>query len=284
MAREILPFSWSGDTLAADALLRYVRRVPDHPLKTRLVNRCLKHGFTHGMRVSSPRGAKLSIDVNDFIGARIVREGAYEPKSLARALSVMSDGGVFVDIGANFGLYTCTVGSLEGVRCIAVDASARAFSALQKNVELNTALNVDLVNVALAAAPGVRGLVLPRSDNLGMTRVEESEDATSFVGSLTLSNLLEFFRPDGIRLLKIDVEGYELEVFRGLDWDGPFRPMHVIMEFTDQIRTTSQTTRECLGFLRERGYEAFTVDGAPYRDETEVPEDNLWFSSTGGRG
>ncbi len=273
------PFAWSGETLWDKTLLTYTRRVPDHPLKTRFIRLLLRSIYAHGMNVRSPQGTTLKIDVQDFIGERILREGAYEPISLARASALMSQGGVFVDAGANFGLYTCTLGLLPDVRCIAIDAHAAAFTQLKHNVELNPGISADLVNVALSSSSGIKGLELPRRDNLGMARISDGGPPSHYVATATLSDVLELFEPGPIRLLKIDVEGHELEVFRGLDWAGEFRPDHILMEFTDEIRTKWQTPRQCLQFLREHGYAPYTVDGDPYQEGIRVPEDNLWLKS-----
>jgi FkbM family methyltransferase len=232
------------------------------------------------MKVQSATGTRLDIDIQDFIGSRILREGAYEPLSLARAVDLMSSGGVFVDVGSNFGLYTCTVGMRPGVTCLAVDPSAEAFSALQKNLALNPGVTAYLAHVAVANTGFLTRLEFPREDNLAMARVSEASlrDGSGYlVATTTLAEVLRHFQLDKIKLLKIDVEGYELQVLRGLDWSSSFRPVNIIMEFTDEIRTTYQTKEQCRAFLEERGYCAYTVEGTPYERGAPVPEDNLWF-------
>jgi len=49
------------------------------------------------------------------------------------------------------------------------------------------------------------------------------ESLAHFVAASRLGEVLEVLGHDSVRLLKNDVEGYELEVFLGLDWSSRFR-------------------------------------------------------------
>ncbi len=78
--------------------------------------------------------------------------------------------------------------------------------------------------------------------------------------------------------MKIDVEGYELPILEGLDWQGSLRPRNVIIEFTDySARAMGNGRKSVLEFFTARGYEGFTVDGKPLSLEQNTLEDNAWF-------
>jgi hypothetical protein len=79
--------------------------------------------------------------------------------------------------------------------------------------------------------------------------------------------------------MKIDIEGYEMEVFRAIDWSASYRPKNIIMEFCDHLNRMNDTTDSCLTFLKDRGYEAFTIEGNPVQDCYNLPESNLWLKS-----
>ena len=74
----------------------------------------------------------------------------YEPE-LTFLESLLSPGKVFVDAGANFGIYTAmaskTVG--EAGRVISFEPSARAFPVLRHNIALNGFRNVQAFPMAL---------------------------------------------------------------------------------------------------------------------------------------
>ena len=49
----------------------------------------------------------------------------------------MAGGGTLLDIGAAWGLYTCSLGVLPAVDVVAVEPTARSFERLVRNVRLS---------------------------------------------------------------------------------------------------------------------------------------------------
>jgi FkbM family methyltransferase len=194
----------------------------------------------------------------------------------------MAGGGTFLDVGSNFGLYTCPVAQVPGVECVAVDASAIAFAKLQDNLARNPAIAVRAVNVALATRHGLVALETPVPGNLGTTRVSGPSTGercqTSYVGAMPLDTLLDALSLRSIKLMKIDVEGYELEVFRGMDLTSPRRPEHIIMEYSKGLDSDWHDLRGCLELLERHGYVARAVTGEAFDPSRPLPEENLWWS------
>jgi hypothetical protein len=80
------------------------------------------------------------------------------------------------------------------------------------------------------------------------------------------------------------VEGHELEVFKGLDWCGPFRPENIISEFNPSLLLrANHSPEEFLKFFEENGYDALTINGEPFRNELAPPEENIWLRSRQSR-
>jgi FkbM family methyltransferase len=277
--------TWDGKGLFSSALLFYCRKVPDHPGKLRLARTLGQFLFQSELPVMNKNlGVALTIDIKDYVGHAIVFSGGYEPASVARAVEIMRGGGLFVDVGANFGLYTVSVASLPGVRCLGIDPSYIALSRLNKNIALNGLANVELVNAALSGQAGLVHLTTPDDSNLGTTRINTSLQQSScsrfWAGALTLQSVLEASTTSGIQLLKIDVEGHEYQVLQGLDWRGQYRPNNIILEF-DPVAFNEATN--AMSYLREQGYVPYTVNGVPLDNNvTTPPEHNLWFRDSGG--
>ncbi|TZF87298.1 FkbM family methyltransferase [Cognatilysobacter lacus] len=280
MAIEDVAF-WNGDGVAARLLIAYARRVPPHPFKIRWFRWMARHVFPMGLRVVNRAGVRMRVDPLDYIGHEICFSKAYEPRSIALAARLMSDGGTFLDVGANFGLYTCTVAALPGVRCIAVDAAASALDKLQRNLALSPDANVQVVTAALGDKRGIVRIETPVVDNLGTTRVASATSVdvpqSNFVAETTLDEVLRCVRADRIKLMKIDVEGYELTVFKGMDLNAPYRPEHILMEYSDRIVTETANLRACYELLSANGYEAFSVADEPFLGVLPLPEENLWW-------
>lgn len=196
---------------------------------------------------------------------------------MSHAVRIMRNtDGVFLDVGAHHGLYVVAVGMASACNIVAVEGSLGNLQRLSKNVALNPRLRVSIVS---CCATALDTLVQLSSEPLGRsawTRVNEGEDKSDipFVAGMTLEHILTRLKTGPVRLLKIDVEGYEAEVFRGLNWSGVFRPQYVLMEINPSESVKMQ-------FLLDHGYTARTVDGTPLENVDSYPEGNLLFVDNG---
>lgn len=275
--------SWQGETLKAKALLGYMRKLPQHPSKLRVFRHLAHLLFSTGIPVLGPAQTRLLVDADDWLTHQIICEGSYEPKSLALAMRLMDGGGTFLDVGSNIGFYTCTVGMLPGVDCVSVEPFAKVFMALRRNIARNSRINVKAFNVALSSSNSLQEIESPDANNLGKTRITSGASHPGcdsyYVSAVTLEDLLARAGTHEVKLLKIDVEGYEMEVFRGLDWSGRFRPRNIIVELNDLGLRNNQTKEDYLKFFDIYGYDLYTVEGVPYNMEDELPESNVWCRS-----
>jgi methyltransferase FkbM-like protein len=77
-------------------------------------------------------------------------------------------------------------------------------------------------------------------------------------------------------LIKIDVEGFEPEVLGGLDFDGPFRPRNILLEFDSVLSVRGWGSFHNLqAFFAARGYELLDVFGNTLPDDDTIPECNV---------
>jgi FkbM family methyltransferase len=272
--------TFKGGNWVANLLLRYAREFPAHRGKTRGFEALARLSFGHDLPVVSTTGARLVIDPFDYIGHAICFGGGYEPLSLALACQIMRDGGVFLDVGANFGLYSCCVGMQPGVECIAIDANPAAIVRLQENMRLNVGARITPVVGAVGNERSLVELMPHDCGNLGTGRVAkiaESPSRARFrVPCIPLSELLAELGVGPIKLMKIDVEGYELQVLRGLDFNSVHAPSHIIAEHKAVVASSGDLD-VIFHLLTASGYKPFTITGEEYDNGAEVPEDNLWW-------
>jgi len=131
---------------------------------------------------------------------------------------------IFVDIGAHIGKYTIPLGRvLKKGLVIALEPHPLNFYFLQKNVELNELSNVMMFNVAAFSRDGLLPLYIGRHSSTHSLIRQFAESSASIlvraekldtlIHNLSLSRNLEVSR---IRFIKIDVEGAELEVLKGM--------------------------------------------------------------------
>lgn len=229
--------------------------------------------FPAGLPVLNFLGSRILIDPSDWIGRSVALEGGYEPRSLSRSLRVMSSGGTFVDVGSNFGLYSICVGMLPecGVSLLMPRLSPSQDS---RHTVPSMRARVDIVSSALAETSGVRGFQTPRPGNSGTTRLLSPEapgsrSAHFWAAGSPLDDVLDALGVESVRLLKIDVEGFETTVLSGLDFRGRHRPENIIVECDlEGFSSAADSFR----FISERGYQPMSVDGTVLRECSVVQE------------
>ena len=167
------------------------------------------------------------------------------------ALDKMVHRGEWVlDVGANVGHYTARLSALVGPegRVIAFEPIPQTFALLASNMPYFPYPNVTLLNVALSAEPGNLRMEIPvESDGTAnYYQASITDDGTVGVLGIT-SDALEL--PRRIALVKIDAEGHELLVLRGmgrlLERDHPV----LIVEDND---TSVREYLEKFGYTSER--------------------------------
>ncbi len=133
---------------------------------------------------------------------------------------LVEPGSVFFDIGANVGFFT-----LLGARLVGSSGAVVAFEPhpenaerLRRNVELNSFEHVDIVVQAVSDVSGDRLLDARHSATAALLPSEQADSAAGFVRVETtwLDDFLAA-RPDlEPDVVKIDAEGHEVEIVRGM--------------------------------------------------------------------
>lgn len=162
--------------------------------------------------------ARATFAVSSESEFRRIRSLGREEHVLRDLLSSLTNEDVFFDIGANIGLHSCLAGSvLSHGAVVAVEPHPGNFELLMRNVEINGDV-VDVLQVALSDETGT-GEMIEKSDSPGEGRhrlVPTSSPQTISVERVKGDTLVQEGRVSAPTVLKIDVEGAEMQVLRGL--------------------------------------------------------------------
>jgi FkbM family methyltransferase len=168
----------------------------------------------------------------------------YEASELAHCRKQVPAGGVIVDVGANCGNHLVYFSRfLKPLLLIPVEPVDVAVTLIRLNAELNrVVLDERGLGVAASDAPGTVELAL--LPDLPMVKVDPSAEHTRSVPAVRLDDLV----PEPVDFLKVDVEGFEMNVLKGapriLTEDRP----HIMIE------VTAETEPTVLAFLRDLDY------------------------------
>jgi FkbM family methyltransferase len=127
--------------------------------------------------------------------------------------------GVFIDIGANIGLYSVAVGRhVPDGSVIAIEPNARCCERLRFNLACNGMSWARVAAVGVADYRGRASLHNPLN-NLAIVNTVRDDDAGA-VEVRTLLDVLDETKPAAIHAMKIDIEGGEFAAL------APFLPRH----------------------------------------------------------
>ncbi|MCS7035616.1 MAG: FkbM family methyltransferase [Saprospiraceae bacterium] len=187
------------------------------------------------------------------------REIRYEPGLQHQIGRYLRPGAVVFDIGANIGQYALFFSEQvgEGGRVYSFEPDPRNYAFLQFNVHLNRCRNVVCCPFGIGAEDAEQPLF--RDTDTGGRRSSFKKEfvgahyhgSSETVAVKRLDGLIAAFgQPD---FIKIDVEGFEEEVLRGLTVD--------LRDCVFLIEVREETKGGVLEYFVQRGYECLWVEG-----------------------
>lgn len=188
---------------------------------------------------------KLAISQDSEISRCVYIEGVYEPNQFYFLSKFLKKGMIFMDVGANIGLYSLFASRLVGKRgkVLAIEPSRREFNRFKQNLMLNKISNIKALKIALDESNSIKKFNVAVSPYDGhnsfgpfgyeTTKIDHMEDVTT----KTLDKLIQETKIKQIDAIKIDVEGAEVSVLKGaLQTLKLLKPV-LLMELSDRTLT-----------------------------------------------
>ncbi|MGK7925986.1 MAG: FkbM family methyltransferase [Spirulina sp.] len=211
----------------------------------------------------------LSQKETEFIFSEIFSEEQYIQNNI-----VINQDDYIFDVGANIGLFALFINRFQNdLKIFSFEPIATTFSVLRENIKLHNLTNVSLLNYGLGSEnnteqiftfyPNMPGNSTERPhekmaqkdiaiDILGQEQTEYFfQNSQQVIGEIrTLSRVIKDLSIDSINLLKIDVEGSELDVIQGIEPDDWIKIEQIVAEVHD----TGNRLAQFCSILQDYGF------------------------------
>ncbi len=235
-------------------------------------------------------GAVMTLDLREAI-QREMFLGSYEQTETEWFMRCIAAGDTFIDVGANFGHYTALGSMLIGGtgKIFAFEPSPLASQAIEDMIKASDIRNIVLTKAAVGKSNGTVNLFLPNTPHLHSPSIMPSD--VDFVPVRVPVVSLDSFAPltgvGKIKLVKIDVEGYEPDVLDGMQsMIEAKRVENIFCEFNSGwLQLNSTTPEQLLERFLDAGYEikekTQLQKGLPGHNGTLFDLQDIWFSLRG---
>ena len=181
---------------------------------------------------------------------------------VTKLLRIIQPGDICWDIGANIGFYTCLLASQvekTGV-VVAFEPAVRTCGYLHENVSLNGFTNVTVVNKGLGDKTDQRHLYYSEAGLAEGTASLKYTDGRAASERVTLDTIDNLFRElSAPNFVKIDVEGYQLEVLRGGERCLKTHAPLLMAELKDVGETNRAIFAEIEDYVADLGYQLYEI-------------------------
>ena len=233
------------------------------------------------MLIRLPFGS-LWLAWNDTLSTALYLKMPFEQGERKFVENFLRPGMVVLDVGAHHGIYTLLASKKVGPKGLvfSFEPSPRELRRLKLNLIINCCRNVRVEPSAVGSTKGTADLFVCSDQNTGLNslRPPAIQEQTRKI-TVPMTTLDDYISQHGIDidLLKIDVEGGELEVLKGAARTLHSKPPHAIMCEVQDVRTRPWGYRadEICDLLEANDYQLYsvTIDGTlepfPRKEEHE---------------
>lgn len=177
-------------------------------------------------QVPKTKGIKFDLredyETDPIVVREIWEENVYEVTE-----NHFNKGGVVIDLGANIGTFSIYAAHF-GAIVYAVEPEPHNREALEKNILLNNMNNK--IHILPYAISDYKGTAVINDSGGGSTIKDDGIFGTE-VEVMSLDNLFALYHIENVDVLKIDVEGAELEIVLGASKENLNKCKYIAMEF-----------------------------------------------------
>ncbi|MEL6458190.1 MAG: FkbM family methyltransferase [Cyanobacteria bacterium J06621_15] len=195
--------------------------------------------------------------------------GLYDYDEMNFLLRYLRDEDLFLDIGANIGVYTLLAASkIKKGLIYSFEALPKNFARLTENLSLNQFKQVKPFSIAISNSTGNINLNITDKDctpfimpNRTENTVDRSSPKSIAVPTNTLDSLLQHESLNNLTLAKMDIEGAEILALKGAtSLLNKQLPYVWILEINDTVNNFGHSKQDVVDLLEQYGYVLYYYD------------------------
>ncbi|MFN0277452.1 MAG: FkbM family methyltransferase [Pyrinomonadaceae bacterium] len=216
----------------------------------------------NSIRTCERNGIRYELDISDYMQYCIFFGIENEPRSALYDL--VKNGTTVIDVGTNIGETLLNFAKInrDGLN-IGFEPVPFMYEKAKTNIALNEFRNIELVNKGLSSSEETLSFREVSGNNTGGTFLTRSDstDENLLVQAIPLDDFVREKNLKNISLIKIDVEGFEMEVLKGASETlRRFKPT-LFVEIDDAFLARQQSNSEAVfDFLSAHEYKIRSAD------------------------
>lgn len=216
------------------------------------------------VRLEIERGVSFFLDPGDLVPVAILRSGQWQPEIWGSIAPSLSEGAVFLDVGAHIGYFSIKAARRVGNsgRVVAFDPNPEILKLLRDNVAANHSSNVIVEPVACTDREQTLTFYAVPSGNTGASSLARdnaepwSQAPQPYqVRGRPIDDVIRELKLERVDVIKVDVEGAEVSVLKGaLETLKRFHPKVIVEVSPPQLASFHTTPEDLVSLLKSAGY------------------------------
>lgn len=235
----------------ADLLFNKFRFIGSRKL-ARFLNKLILPPLTETTTSSTIFDFKLNLNPEN--GKEIYYLGFYEMGTLNIIQKCLRPGDTFIDAGASIGLMSFYASKIVGNKgkVLSFEPIKSSFKNLSDSILLNNSTNIHAFNKGLGNTTTQIPIYLNRPCPSMVKEKDSDDDHFEIVTIDRLDKILEENKINTVRMIKIDVEGFELDVLKGANklLSTPNAPI-ICFEYIKSLSNAHNATESPITYLKQ---------------------------------
>lgn len=244
-----------------------IKKTPDRWLakfsNTKLGKQLIKFLKNQKRPVDIGNGIKMYFDYTNPRLSHIIYDVDIEEGKIKQAfLDLIQDGDIVIDVGANIGEYSLIAAQKvkQNGQVISIEPLKETVQTLKNNFQLNNFSNFEIINKVIGNETKKVNLY-KQLDGGTMGFVDSSLTGRNFnkageVEMTTIDEILLTRNLENVKVMKIDIEGYEFELLKGAKESLKNKKIKnlIIEVHVNYLKEKGISEKQFYDYLREQGY------------------------------